>query len=1314
MLDGAGASPSLIGGKAAALDRVLGAGMPVPPIGAVTTAAYRRFVTEGGLGPLLDALRGAPVPSPAEAGRARRIVDEAFLGAPMATDIETAIAELGRVLADDGRLAVRSSATAEDLRTASFAGQYSTSLDVAPDDVVEAVRRCWASLWHPTPRAYRRFRSIDETDVAMAALVMPMLRPSHAGVLFTEDPADPGSVRIEVVEGLGEALVSGARTPQVVVVPRADAHSFRPDLAALAPLVGMALRLETEFGTALDVEWAVEDGRSVILQARPITTTRAGPTGGPIDEGREEGFDGRHEKGRDTGRGDAFDDGFDVCGGPQRRYTTAGIAEMLPGVLPPRLWDLDAWLVDEAMRTLFRDLGATTGNLGGQHALIARFRGRAALDLDLMEQIVDSVPGGSRTELEHQYFGTGPAEGADADDGHRAGLVQGLRALRLRGRAFERAEVAIGAVDLLLDAEPDLDALEDGALLALRARVGHLACRATEAEVAVAAVATAGYRGLERFLRRHLARDTATELLARLTTIDHAVHRDHDTAALAPTLAAVSRRLHDDPAFAPVAAEPSFTRARERLGGTKAGRALLDELTHSLQRAGSMAVYGGPTWDAAPEQAWPMLRRAPARIPTGEPQAARSEALAEAERLIRSDRRWRHARAVSLQVLDVRTRFLRREASDAAAFLEQRERAKAALLRLGGVQWRIDRECGRRLATRGALESVEDVDLVTGAELERLLAGEPARPDVVAFRRRRRAAMEAEPALPLAFRGRPEAATDRPADVTGVAGPFPGGDRFVGWACSPGRHEGPAAVVDSPEHATLRRGDVLVARTTDASWLPLFHVAGAAVVEEGGPLSHASILARELGVPAVLNVPGIVDRVRRHPGAVLRVDGTAGEVELLPSPAHGERLDPQEPPVPGGPGSGGGPAAGTAPLRRVPPDIEDPATPTAVFVTGLIGAGAVMSVVVGLAQSIGDAATQRRTRLRARPRAEALAAGVVHGFTASSVGAAGLRPRGYFAWLAGCATVLAVVVASVAADDYLEDPSAPGGLVPFGLAAPGVVALLTVALLTLAAVVRWPAVPPAARRASLPRVHDLSPTRLVGPVHAPVVAALWLVVLALAWAVAEAEPALREVDRRILDAIGAGADRRAWHPGVLDDVFRKEVMIPLAVALTLATFRCRPLRTVYPAVIAAGGAAHLALAYFLVRARPGIGPKPGVTDSFPGGRVNELTIMAGLVPLVLYVLTGSRRLHRLLAVACTAVLALLVVDAVRLADHWPSDNLAGLAIGASMVVVAYGVAFAPALHTGCRDCPAARRLREPAADRFETEDRREGKGGLSG
>jgi len=99
--------------------------------------------------------------------------------------------------------------------------------------------------------------------------------------------------------------------------------------------VGMALRLETEFGTALDVEWAVEDGRSVILQARPITTTRAGPTGGPIDEGREEGFDGRHEKGRDTGRGDAFDDGFDVCGGPQRRYTTAGIAEMLPGYCRP-------------------------------------------------------------------------------------------------------------------------------------------------------------------------------------------------------------------------------------------------------------------------------------------------------------------------------------------------------------------------------------------------------------------------------------------------------------------------------------------------------------------------------------------------------------------------------------------------------------------------------------------------------------------------------------------------------------------------------------------------------------------------------------------------------------------------------------------------------------------------------------------------------------------------------------------------------------------------------------------------------------------
>ena len=195
-------------------------------------------------------------------------------------------------------------------------------------------------------------------------------------------------------------------------------------------------------------------------------------------------------------------------------------------------------------------------------------------------------------------------------------------------------------------------------------------------------------------------------------------------------------------------------------------------------------------------------------------------------------------------------------------------------------------------------------------------------PDEIALRRRRNAAAELEAPLPLVFTGHP-------------VGPPPvavAGDRFKGWAGSPGRYEGPGRVVTSPAGAALRRGDVLVARTTDASWLPLFHVAGAIVVEEGGPLSHAAILARELGMPAVVNVPGIVERVARDPGAVISVDGTAGVVGVHAPGVDDPRDDPAV----------SDPTSGLAPARRLR-SVGDPDRLN-VFITGLIGASAIMSV----------------------------------------------------------------------------------------------------------------------------------------------------------------------------------------------------------------------------------------------------------------------------------------------------------------------------------------------------------------------------------
>jgi pyruvate,water dikinase len=254
--------------------------------------------------------------------------------------------------------------------------------------------------------------------------------------------------------------------------------------------------------------------------------------------------------------------------------------------------------------------------------------------------------------------------------------------------------------------------------------------------------------------------------------------------------------------------------------------------------------------------------------------ADRVDSREEIEKLLVAEPRWRWSRFVTGQVMDVRRRFLRREAIDAAEFLQRRERTKACVLILGGVVRRANLEIGRRLADRGVLEMAEDVELLGVNEIPVLTGAAGPSPEILASRRRRN--LEAKQAGPL-----PTVWTGVPTDGELVS---VDGEQFEGWSASPGHYEGLARIVESPATSRLRRGEILVATTTDASWAPLFMAAGAIVVEQGGPLSHAAIVARELGIPTVVNVPGFIARLRRQDGPVpVVVGGTQGTVTILTS-----------------------------------------------------------------------------------------------------------------------------------------------------------------------------------------------------------------------------------------------------------------------------------------------------------------------------------------------------------------------------------------------------------------------------------------------
>jgi pyruvate,water dikinase len=215
----------------------------------------------------------------------------------------------------------------------------------------------------------------------------------------------------------------------------------------------------------------------------------------------------------------------------------------------------------------------------------------------------------------------------------------------------------------------------------------------------------------------------------------------------------------------------------------------------------------------------------------------------------------------------LRRRAIRRLAHETPDRLRLREQSKAALLVLGGMVRRLHLEAGRRLVEAGMLGEPADVDLLTPAELRSALReGATLLPDELARRRRRLTRWSQEGALPARFTGRPESVPVDDLD----------GDRLDGWAASRGRFRGRATVVDTPT-GELEPGSVLVAEATDPSWSPLFMKAGAIVLDRGGPLSHAAILARELGVPAVLNVPGATTLLA---GREVTVDGDAGVILL--------------------------------------------------------------------------------------------------------------------------------------------------------------------------------------------------------------------------------------------------------------------------------------------------------------------------------------------------------------------------------------------------------------------------------------------------
>jgi pyruvate,water dikinase len=850
-LQGQGSVATDVGGKASSLDRLVADGFPVPRAAVINARAYRAFVRDAGLEPFLKELQHGPLPPVDQIAADRSRVEAEFLRAPMAAQLEDEILHLVGDFLPMSPIAVRSSATAEDMVNASFAGQYETFLGIkTPDEALTAVRRCWASLWSPQVRVYRRREHIAEDDLAMAVIIQSMADASWAGVLFTRDPQGSAlDIKVEAVPGLGDDLVSGRVTPHGFVISRSTlairSRGERARLDFLEDLARLGLRIENRAGAPQDIEWAMTRDGLRVLQARPITVSR------PLA---------------------VHDDGFDTRAGGSDEFTPRGVSEMLPGVVSPLLWSINAPMLEDAFRSLFSSIGVS--DVGTGRRLVGRFRGRATLNLSVLREAAASLPGGSGEEVERQYLGHVLEHDHDLQLPEARGraiarVTAAFRNWRANRMLADEVELIKLAVHGIVQLDIDLQRLPIARLLRYRSRVRDLAWRIYATEVAASSAAASSYRALEVQIGRWLGEEEGVQWAQRLTAGTLAessvgagrVNRLRDIYA---------RHVADTPALRAslVRGGPRPREQIEALGSS--GVSFLDDVDHCVRAFGAQAVYAGRTWNEDMVGVWSQLSAFAKK-----PERARDggeSSLEELVGILKRSPRWRFKRVITGQLIDMRIRMLRRMAEEATLFLRCREEAKSSLLVLGGAERRILFELADRLMASGHLSVASDIELFSDGEVEQMVRGaEPVFGQEL--ERRRRAFTRARDAgpLPEVFRGDPDAVDH--ADL-------PTGPIMQGWAASPGVVRGRARVLTSLAAGTeLEPGEIIVAHSTDPSWTPLFLVAGGIVLEEGGPLSHAAIVAREFGLPAVLNVADAAQAIET--GEELVVDGTTGEVRRV-------------------------------------------------------------------------------------------------------------------------------------------------------------------------------------------------------------------------------------------------------------------------------------------------------------------------------------------------------------------------------------------------------------------------------------------------
>ncbi|HEY1354283.1 MAG TPA: PEP/pyruvate-binding domain-containing protein [Ktedonobacteraceae bacterium] len=878
----------LAGGKAASLGALIQAGFAVPPGFCVTTVAYAAVAARANLHAWLPAVESTAPAEHARLAELARSIRSAILHTPLPSDIIAAATAAYQALSagDAHAVAVRSSATTEDLPDASFAGQQTTFLQVKGSTaVLSAIQQCFASLWAERATQYRSSLGLLRQEVRLAVVVQRMVQAEVAGVLFTANPLT-GKRQEAVIAanpGLGEAVVSGATNPDQVVVQTRTGEIVerRPGekqlviLAAeqggtrsvqthtssdrlclsdeqIRALARLGTQIAAQAGSPQDIEWAIAaTGQIFVLQARPITTLFPLPA-----------TDTTPEAGR-------IYLAFGLQQGTSRPFTPLGLSALrllASGFLtlvaqPPADPLTGPRFVTEAAGRPFLEITVALRSAFGRRFLLTALReaeAHAAAGLAaLLHDPRFSLRAVPRRAL----------AGAFARLLIRTRLPWDfLQALLAPQAASTRVQ---GVVERLRHTWPDD---EDAAAVTHLARAEHLLLDCLRLAMRVSPVMLAGMQSFA--LARRLLGPSGTQSECQIV-LGGTPHNPTTSMNLALWRLAGSLRAQ--------AWSPGGNTAAQLAQDYHQGRLptwIQQRVARFLQEYGHQCVceldLGLPRWSEDPTPVFALLadyldREENALRPDLQLQRAQQAAHSMLATLAqRAGRRcWLRGRLVRLCL---------QRAHTLAGFREMTRFVIGLVLSQARAHLR---PVGEALVRAEKLNSAEDLCFLTIPEVHAALAGADLRTTIAA----RQVAFERElrrrrvPLLLLSDGSEPisQAGMSQKAALSATT--------LQGVPASAGRVTGRARVMYDPQNAHLLPGEILVAPSTDPGWTPLFLTAAGLVMETGGAMAHGAIVAREYGLPAVVAVPGATTRITS--GMSITLDGATGSVTIEGDPPGG-------------------------------------------------------------------------------------------------------------------------------------------------------------------------------------------------------------------------------------------------------------------------------------------------------------------------------------------------------------------------------------------------------------------------------------------